>query len=275
MQDDYDWVIGEFVWTGYDYLGEPTPFNLDPSVLSNFHTEEEREAYKKWVAQWGEVVSDVPLPSRSSYFGIIDLAGFPKDRFWQYQSRWRPELPMAHILPHWTWPGREGELTPVHVYTSGDEAELFLNGESLGRKKKEGYRIVWNDVRYAPGTLEVVAYRKGGEWARDKVCTAGKAVKMAASVDYAGEDLTYVTIDILDKAGVLVPDAGNLLSFSVKGPAVLVGTDAGDPTSHVPFYSPQLPAFHGKASAVVRRTGPGAIVLSCKSKGLKTTEIRL
>ena len=280
---DYEWQFedavpecaGEFVWTGYDYLGEPTPFNLDPSVLSNFHTEEEREAYKKWVAQWGEVVSDVPLPSRSSYFGIIDLAGFPKDRFWQYQSRWRPELPMAHILPHWTWPGREGELTPVHVYTSGDEAELFLNGESLGRKKKEGYRIVWNDVRYAPGTLEVVAYRKGAEWARDKVCTAGKAVKMAASVDYAGEDLTYVTIDILDKAGVLVPDASNLLSFSVKGPAVLVGTDAGDPTSHVPFYSPQLPAFHGKASAVVRRTGPGAIVLSCKSKGLKTTEIRL
>ena len=280
---DYEWqyedavpeCAGEFVWTGYDYLGEPTPFNLDPSVLTNFHSEEEKEAYRKMVAGWGQTISDVPLPSRSSYFGIMDLAGFPKDRYWLYQARWRPNLPMAHILPHWTWPGREGQVTPVHVYTSGDEAELFVNGQSQGRKVRDGYRIVWDDVVYAPGTVEVIAYRNGREWARDKVVTAGKAAKLAASMDFAGNDLTYVTVDILDKKGTLVPDADNLLVFSVKGPAIIVGTDAGDPTSHVPFYSPQLPAFHGKASAIVRRTGEGPASVTVKAKGLKTAVLAL
>jgi len=280
---DYEWqyedevpeCAGEFVWTGYDYLGEPTPFNMDPSVFTNFHTEEEKEAYRKLVASWGQVISDVPLPSRSSYFGIIDLAGFPKDRFWLYQSRWQPSLPVAHILPHWTWPGREGQVTPVHVYTSGDEAELFLNGKSLGRKAKEGYRIVWDDVVYRPGTLDVVCYKDGQIWARDRVCTAGKAATLSASIDFAGEELVYVTIDVLDKTGHVVPDAANLLSFSVQGPAQIVGTDAGDPTSFVPFYSTELPAFHGKASAIIRRTGVGPVKLTCKSKGLKTTKITL
>ena len=280
---DYEWgyedaipeCAGEFVWTGYDYLGEPTPFNMDPSVFTNFHTEEEKEAYRKMVESWGQTISDVPLPSRSSYFGIIDLAGFPKDRFWLYQSRWNPSVAMAHILPHWTWPGREGQVTPVHVYTSGDEAELFLNGKSLGRKAKEGYRIVWDDVVYTPGTLEVVAYKNGAEWARDKVCTAGKAARLAASVDFAGEELVYVTLDVLDKAGRPVPDADNPLTFSVKGPAQIIGTDAGDPTSHVPFYSTRLPAFHGKASAILRRTGEGPVTLTCKAKGLKTASITL
>ena len=280
---DYEWQFedevpecaGEFVWTGYDYLGEPTPFNMDPSVLTNFHTEEEKEAFKKMVAGWGQTIADVPLPSRSSYFGIMDLAGFPKDRFWLYQSRWRSDVPVAHILPHWTWPGREGKVTPVHVYTSGDEAELFVNGKSCGRKALEGYRFVWDNVVYEPGTVEVVTYRNGKEWARDKVKTAGKASRLAASVDFAGEELTYVTIDVLDKAGSPVPDADNLLSFTVQGPAQLIGTDAGDPTSHVPFYSTSLPAFHGKASAIVRRTGKGPVKLVCKSKGLKTTKITL
>ena len=280
---DYEWQFedqvpecaGEFVWTGYDYLGEPTPFNMDPSVFTNFHTEEEKEAYRKLVASWGQVISEVPLPSRSSYFGIIDLAGFPKDRFWLYQSRWQPALPVAHILPHWTWPGREGQVTPVHVYTSGDEAELFLNGKSLGRKAKEGYRIVWDDVVYQPGTLDVVCYKDGQIWARDRVCTAGKAAALSASIDFTGEELVYVTIDVLDKTGNVVPDAANLLSFSVQGPAVIIGTDAGDPTSHVPFYSTELPAFHGKASAILRRTGEGPVKLTCKSKGLKTTKITL
>ena len=280
---DYEWQFedqvpecaGEFVWTGYDYLGEPTPFNMDPSVLTNFHTEEEREAFKKMVAGWGQAIADVPLPSRSSYFGIMDLAGFPKDRFWLYQSRWQPALPVAHILPHWTWPGREGEVTPVHVYTNGDEAELFLNGQSLGRKAKEGYRIVWDDVVYSPGTLDVVCYKEGRIWAHDCVRTAGKASVLSASVDFAGEELVYVTVDVLDKAGNIVPDAADLLSFSVQGPAVIIGTDAGDPTSHVPFYSTELPAFHGKASAVIRRTGEGSVKLTCKSKGLKTTKITL
>ena len=280
---DYEWkyedevpeCAGEFVWTGYDYLGEPTPFNMDPSVFTNFHTEEEKEAYRKMVESWGQEISDVPLPSRSSYFGIMDLAGFPKDRFWLYQSRWRPNLPVAHILPHWTWPGREGQVTPVHVYTSGDEAELFLNGRSLGRKAKDGYRIVWDDVVYEPGTLDVVCYKDGKLWARDRVCTAGKASALSASVDFAGKELTYVTVDVLDKTANLVPDADNLLSFSVKGPAQIIGTDAGDPTSFVPFYSTELPAFHGKASAIIRRTGEGPVTLTCKSKGLKTTIITL
>ena len=130
-QERYPFVGGEFVWTGWDYLGEPTPFDS----------------------------------SRSSYFGIIDLAGFKKDRFYIYQARWRPDLPMAHILPHWNWPERVGLSTPVHVYTSGDEAELFLNGKSLGRKKKLQYRIRWDDVMYEPGELRVVAYKNGKEWA--------------------------------------------------------------------------------------------------------------
>ena len=280
---DYEWLYedkvpacaGEFVWTGYDYLGEPTPFNLDPSVLTNFHTEEEKEAYRRMVESWGQTISDVPLPSRSSYFGIMDLAGFPKDRYWLYQARWRPEHPSAHILPHWTWPGREGEITPVHVYTSGDEAELFVNGKSQGRKAREGYRIVWDSVRYTPGTVEVIAYKKGREWARDKVRTAGKAARVEASLDYAGKNLAYVTVDILDRAGTLVPDADNVLAFTVKGPGTILATDAGDPTSHIPFYSHSLPAFHGKASAIIRRTAPGPITVTAKSAGIKPAVIMI
>ena len=280
---DYEWqyedavpqCAGEFVWTGYDYLGEPTPFNMDPSVLTNFHTEEEKEAFKKMVAGWGQTIAEVPLPSRSSYFGIIDLAGFPKDRYYLYQARWRPNLPMAHILPHWTWPGREGQVTPVHVYSSGDEAELFVNGKSYGRIKKDGYRFVWDQVVYRPGTVDVIVYKNGQLWARDRVCTAGKASMLLASVDYAGEDLCFVTVDVADREGNLVPDADHLLTFSVKGPAQLVATDAGDPTSHVPFYSPSLPAFHGKASVIVRRTGEGPISVVCSAKGLKKAAIGL
>ena len=227
------------------------------------------------MAGWGQTISDVPLPSRSSYFGIMDLAGFPKDRYWLYQSRWAPQVPMAHILPHWTWPGREGQITPVHVYSSADEAELFVNGKSQGRIRREGYRFVWNNVIYQPGTVEVITWKGGREWARDKVQTAGKASRLAASVDYAGEELIYITADVLDKAGVLVPDADNLLSFSVKGPAVLVATDAGDPTSHVPFYSREIPAFHGKASAILRRTGRGPVTVIVKSKNLKSSTVNL
>ncbi len=280
---DYEWeyedkvpqCAGEFVWTGYDYLGEPTPFNMDPSVFTNFHTEEEKQAFRKMVESWGQVISEVPLTSRSSYFGIIDLAGFPKDRFWLYQARWCPSLPMAHILPHWTWPGREGQVTPVHVYSSGDEAELFVNNKSYGRIRREGYRFVWDQVVYEPGSVDVIVYKNGQPWARDRVCTAGKASRLEASVDYAGKDLTYITVDVLDRKGNPVPDADNLLSFSVKGPAEIIGTDAGDPTSHVPFYSKELPAFHGKASAIIRRTGEGAVTVSVRAAGLKESRLSL
>ncbi len=278
---DYEWqyedavpeCAGEFVWTGYDYLGEPTPFNMDPSVFTNFHTEEEKEAYKKMVESWGQTISDIPLPSRSSYFGIIDLAGFPKDRYWLYQARWRPGYPVAHILPHWTWPGKEGQVIPVHVYTNGDEAELFVNGKSCGRKAREGYRIVWDDVVYEPGEISVIAYHKGNEWARAGITTAQKAFKLQAGVDFAGKDLIYISADITDKAGTLVPDADNILTFGVEGPAVILATDAGDPTSHVPFYSKQLPAFHGKASAILRRTGEGPIKVKVSAQGLKSASI--
>ena len=147
-QDKNPSVAGEFVWTGFDYLGEPTPYSSDVTNLLNYSDPAERAR----AAQELERVGRIKTPSRSSYFGIIDLAGFPKDRFYIYQARWRPDLPMAHILPHWNWPERVGQVTPVHVYTSGDEAELFLNGQSLGRKKKGEYeyRLRWDDVKYQP-----------------------------------------------------------------------------------------------------------------------------
>ncbi len=279
---DYEWhyedevpeCAGEFVWTGYDYLGEPTPYNLDMSILSNFHTEEERQRALEQFAAWGQHVSSEPLPSRSSYFGIMDLAGFPKDRFWLYQARWRPELPMAHILPHWTWPGREGEITPVHVYTSGDEAELFLNGRSLGRRGKDGgYRIVWEDVRYEPGTLEVVAYKDGRVWARDRVVTAEKPKRLRCSIDYSGDELVYVTIDVVDRHGNIVPTATPMLEVAARGDAVCIGLDAGDPTSHLPFAGRGVRAFAGRASAIVRRTGEGKGTLVVKSAGFRTAKI--
>ncbi len=290
---DYEWFYedqvpecaGEFVWTGFDYLGEPTPYNLDPSVLTNFHTEEEKEAYRQKLLSWGQKISEVPLPSRSSYFGIIDLAGFPKDRFWLYQARWRPELPMVHIVPHWTWPGREGEVTPIHVYTSGDEAELFVNGKSQGRKVlgPGEYRLRWDDVVYQPGKVKVVAYKNGAVWAEETVRTAGKPRRVRVSAEdglvglydwpkpvrrkvkdavlpQAG-DLVFYTVRITDRRGRLCPDADNLLHFSVKGPGEILAVDNGDPTSHVPFYSHEMPAFHGLCAVIVRRTGPGTIRL--------------
>ena len=150
-EDECPFIAGEFVWTGFDYIGEPTPYNFDPTVLTNFH---DAESLEKARAELEKLARNAP-PSRSSYFGIFDLAGFPKDRFWLYQARWRPSLPMAHILPHWTWPGREGEITPVHVYTSGDSGELFVNGVSQGFCKKAPgeYRLIWDDVVYTPGVV--------------------------------------------------------------------------------------------------------------------------
>ena len=215
---------------------------------------------------WGQKISDVPLPSRSSYFGIIDLAGFPKDRYWLYQARWRPELPMVHIVPHWTWPGREGEVTPVHVYTSGDEAELFVNGKSQGRKVRAPgeYRLRWDDVVYQPGKLEVVAYKDGAVWAKEKVRTARKARRIRWDAETGDGDLVFFTVRITDRRGRLVPDADNLLHFSVQGPGEIIAVDNGDPTSHVPFFSHEMPAFHGLCAVIVRRTGPGRLRLKVR-----------
>ena len=287
---DYEWYYedqvpecaGEFVWTGYDYLGEPTPYNLDPSVLTNFHTEEEKQAAIAQFAAWGLKVLMEPLPSRSSYFGIMDLAGFPKDRFWLYQSRWCPEKPVAHILPHWTWPGREGEVTPVHVYTSGNVGELFLNGKSLGIREIAPleYRLRWDDAIYEPGELEVRTYKDmadyeaGVLWASDVVCTAGEPACIELSIDYAGKELVYVSAAVTDSRGRVVPDAGNRISFSVSG-GCLVATDAGDPTSHASFNSPSINAFNGLASVIIRRGSSRSISVKAESPGLKSGKIRI
>ncbi|KAF2867457.1 glycoside hydrolase superfamily [Massariosphaeria phaeospora] len=244
QQDRHAFVAGEFVWTGWDYIGEPTPYDNS---------------------------------SRSSYFGIIDLAGFKKDRFFLYQARWRPELPMAHVLPHWTWPAdRVGKVTPVHVCTSGDEAELFVNGVSAGRKKKGQYeyRLRWDAVTYAPGDIRVVAYKNGKEWASASRYTAGAAAALNVTADRTtirgdAQDLSFVTAAVVDKDGRAVPQASNEISWSVlSGPGRIVSTDNGDPTDMVPFSSLKRRAFGGLALAVVRGEGKGDVVVEARAKGL-------
>jgi beta-galactosidase len=247
-EDRFPFVGGEFVWTGWDYIGEPTPFN-----------------------------------SRSSYFGIIDLAGFKKDRFYIYQAHWRPEMPMAHILPHWTWPDRVGQVTPVHVYTSGDEGELFLNGQSLGRKQKAQYeyRLRWDDVVYQPGTLKVVTYKNGKEWATDEMKTADAPAKLTAKPDRSaihgdGQDLSFVTITVEDAKGVMAPQADNSIHFDISGPGEIAATDNGDATSFESFQSHDHKAFNGLCLVIVRSTrAAGDITLKASSAGLQRTEITI
>ncbi len=273
-QDEFPFVAGEFVWTGFDYLGEPTPYNSDMSNLINYTDPVEKARAQKEL----EEVGRVRTPSRSSYFGIIDLAGFKKDRFYIYQARWRPELRMAHLLPHWNWPDRAGQVTPVHVYTSGDEAELFLNGQSLGRKKKGQfeYRLRWDDVIYQPGELKVVAYRNGKEWATDVVKTTGPAAKLTLGPDRDtiladGQDLSFVTVTVADQDGLLVPRSKNHLQFQIKGPGEIVATDNGDATSFESFQAPERNAFNGLALVIVRsKPGEaGTIKLTAQADGLK------
>lgn len=244
----HPFVAGEFVWTGWDYLGEPTPY----------------------------------YDSRSSYCGIIDLAGFKKDRFYLYQSHWRPEVPMVHILPHWNWPERIGEITPVHIFTSGDEAELFLNGKSLGRKKKGQYeyRLRWDDVRYEPGELRVVAYKHGKKWSENTVKTTDKPFKLKATADRTeiqadGKDLSFITVRVMDKNNLTVPNANNLIKFEIEGPGEIVATDNGDPTNMVPFPSHEREAFNGLALAIIRsKQGiSGSIIVKAKSAGLKEAKV--
>ena len=175
----YPNLMGEFVWTGFDYLGEPTPYNSDETNLLNFRDD---PAKKAELQQKLEELRKSKAPSRSSYFGIVDLAGFPKDRFYLYQAHWRPDYPMAHILPHWNWSDRLDSITPVNVYTSGDEAELFVNGKSLGKKIKrpgEDFRLIWEDVKYQPGVVQVIAYKNGRKWATDEVKTTGSPSKLS------------------------------------------------------------------------------------------------
>jgi beta-galactosidase len=278
--DQNPFVAGEFVWTGFDYLGEPTPYDKDAANLLNFTEPADRARVAEELQKLGKIA----VPSRSSYFGIVDLAGFPKDRFYLYQSRWRPDLPMAHILPHWNWAERVGEITPVHVYSSGDEAELFLNGRSLGRKKlpAQEYRFRWDDVKYEPGELKVITYKHGAKWAEETVKTTGPAAKLTLAADRAslhadGQDLSFITVAIADQAGLMVPRAKNRVSFEVSGPGEIVATDNGDATSLESFQSKDRNAYNGLALVIVR-TKPGlagTITLRAKSEGLTAAEVTL
>ncbi|MCX6254774.1 MAG: DUF4982 domain-containing protein [Bacteroidia bacterium] len=278
LLDKFPAVMGEFVWTGFDYIGEPTPYYGDMTDLkpSSWGYKETLKMLEK------QGVKEVP--SRSSYFGIMDLAGFKKDRFYLYQSRWRPELPMAHILPHWNWPERKGLVTPVHVYTSGDEAELFLNGKSLGKKKKGEfeYRLKWDDVVYQPGELKVIAFKNGAKWAEDVVRTTEKASVLSMSADRPsvhpdGTDLIYVTVRIEDKNKLLVPRSNDLINFSIEGPGRIIATDNGDATSHESFLAKSKKAYNGLCLVIVaaEKGSSGSFTVKAESKGLKGATVKV
>jgi beta-galactosidase len=256
-QDDKDWVIGEFVWTGFDYLGEPTPYD------------------EYW-------------PSRSSYFGICDLAGLPKDRYYLYRSHWNKNEHTIHLLPHWSW-GKErvGEVTPVYCYTDYDEAELFVNGKSQGRIKKnpserlDRYRLRWNEVKYEPGEVKVVVYDADGKPAGQKVMkTAGKPAKLQTDVwtqnstlKADGNDLAYVTVSLVDKNGTLIPDATDQLTFDVSGAGSFRGVCNGDATSLEVFTQPTMKLFAGQLVVVVQAgKEKGQLTLVVKDQQRKLTK---
>jgi beta-galactosidase len=247
-QDKNPYVAGEFVWSGWDYLGEPTPY----------------------------------YSARSSYFGIVDLAGFKKSRFYLYQSRWRPDLKMAHTIPHWAWPDRIGQTTPVHVFSAADEAELFLNGNSQGRKKKSTYeyRFRWDDVKYQSGELHVVTYMNGSVWAEDRVRTAGTPAKLKITADKLaitadGSDLSFITVTVVDRQGITVPQGDNAITFSVSAPGEIVATDNGDPADLTTFSSKERKAFHGLVLVIVKARGPGPITVTVMTDGLPVAQTTL
>lgn len=254
MQDDRDYTIGEFVWTGYDYLGEPSPYD------------------EYW-------------PSRSSYFGICDLAGLPKDRYYLYRSHWRKDDATLHVLPHWTFPGREGETTPVYCYTSWPSAELFVNGKSQGRIVKnpntrlDRYRLRWNNVKYEPGEIKVVAYDYDGTAKGEKIIrTAGTPARIVLkadrnSISSKGEDLSFVTVSVVDKNGTPCPTATNNMKFNVSGAGKFRAACNGDATSLVAFNSTEMPLFSGELVVVVEGLRHGTAMLSVSADGLPTATL--
>ncbi|MBT9395509.1 DUF4982 domain-containing protein [Hymenobacter sp. NST-14] len=258
MQDSLAYVLGEFVWTGFDYLGEPTPY-------------------------------DEAWPSHSSYFGILDLAGLPKDRYYLYRARWNTAAPTLHLLPHWTWPGREGQITPVFCYTSYPEAELFVNGQSQGRRRRittgslqARYRLLWNEVRYAPGSIKVVAYDAAGRpAATEEIRTAGpphhiRLVADRATLRADGQDLAYVTARVEDARGTLCPEATNQLQFKVKGAGRFRAVANGNAASLEPFQTPRMKAFQGQLVVLVQATDrPGKARLEVSSPGLRPARLQL
>ncbi len=265
--EDYDWCMGQFVWTGFDYLGEPSPYDTDA---------------------W---------PNHSSVFGIVDLASIPKDRFYLYRSQWNKTGETLHVLPHWNWEGREGEVTPVFVYTSYPSAELFVNGVShgvrtfakadgkvpcLGKKAMERFRLMWNDVVYEPGELRVVAYDADGKVASEKVVrTAGKAASVKLTPDRTvleadGEDLCYVNVSLVDKDGNTVPCDGRLVKVNVSGAGSFKAIANGDPTCLESFQKPQMHLFSGQLTVLVQSgTAPGDICVEVSGKGVKKGVVML
>ncbi|HZF14941.1 MAG TPA: beta-galactosidase GalB [Steroidobacteraceae bacterium] len=277
-QDALPALLGEFVWTGFDYIGEPTPF---------FGWKEDN------THDW---------PARSSYFGLVDLAGFPKDRYYLYQSVWTTK-PMVHVLPHWNWAGREGQSIPVMAYSNGAEVELFLNGKSLGRKKtraepvdlpvgpnqnvsatptfKSKYRLEWQ-VPYAPGTLTAIAYKGGKEIARDEFRTAGAPARIELIADRKliradGDDLSFITVRIEDKDGKFCPLADNLVHFRVAGAGEIAAVDNGNAATIESFQAPYRQAFNGLALLIVRSTAGrgGAIDIVATAEGLSAGNLAI
>ena len=242
-QQDEEYIAGEFVWTGFDYLGEPTPYGND---YAKGHGLTDKEA------------------SRSSYFGIVDLCGIPKDRYYLYKSYWKPEETTVHILPHWNWDGIKVDKVPVFVYTNGDCAELFLNGKSLGKKCKnptslksiERFRLMWNDVTYQPGELKAVAYREGVVIGEETLKTAGEPYQIRLTPDRStihadGMDLSYVLVEAVDKNGNICPLANNKIELSISGPGKIAGVGNGNPQSFDSFQANYVNLFYGKAMLIV------------------------
>lgn len=272
QHEDLPYCIGEFVWTGFDYLGEPTPY------------------YTEW-------------PNHSSLFGIVDLAGLPKDRYYLYRSHWNKNEETLHMLPHWSWEGREGEVTPVFVYTNYPTAELFINGKSQGKRTKDlsvtvhnsadsvstaeyarqkRYRLMWMDTKYEPGEVKVVAYDSTGKAVAEKVMkTAGKPYTLRLTPDRKtikadGKDLSFVTVEVVDKDGNLCPTAQHQLQFKVKGKGSYRASANGDPTSLEIFHKPTMKAFYGMLTTIISSSEePGEIVLEVTGKGLKKTTLVL
>ena len=254
MAEDHEWEIGQFVWTGFDYLGEPTPYNI--------------------------------MPNHSSNFGIIDLASIPKDRYYLYRSVWRPDVETLHILPHWTWPGREGEVTPVFVYTNYPSAELFVNGVSQGVRAKDAsdeqgrYRLMWNEVVYQPGEVKVVAFdTDGNAVATESVRTAGEPDHLVLSVDRDviaadGKDLAYIEVSVADKDGNPCPTESRLVNFEAAGAGTYRCSANGDPTCLDLFHLPQMHLFSGKLTAIVQAgESEGDITFTASAEGLKEASI--
>jgi beta-galactosidase len=267
--DDFMWqeqdryVCGEYVWTGFDYLGEPTP-------------------YADYLVKDGKITQQ--QVSRSSYFGIVDLCGIPKDRYYLYRSHWAPEKTTVHVLPHWNWEGSEGKKIPVFVYTNGDGGELFLNGKSLGKKTKnpksensiERYRLMWHDVLYEPGELKAVAYREGKVIGQDIVRTASEPDHLKLTpdrmhIDATGDDLSYILVEVFDKNDNPCPKADNLINFAVEGPATIAAVGNGNPQSLEPFKADYRELFFGKAMLILqsKREKKGKIKIIARSDGLK------